>query len=316
MSEDEGKEARAVRRMLAPLTTRPPVLAPERQAVVWQQIQARRHAPRRVGWGWPALGAAATAAAALALWAQRSEPLNPAALPAPEVAVAAGTGLVDQARPLPSGARVDVAGQLTVLEPGPEVVRLRLEAGQVTSHVPHLAAGQRYRVETPAAAVEVRGTVFTVHRLPGDATEVSVAEGRVEVQPVGALRPVHFVSAGERWTAWPANPAGQSAAQAAGDADQALDIQVALAWDAPAGLARQNRLVALGHTLDAQADAERSAHFWAALGPQAGPHAEEAAFREAAALLRAGHRAEAQAAGAGFRARYPSSAFVAETLAW
>ncbi|MEZ4467432.1 MAG: hypothetical protein R3F43_24055 [bacterium] len=47
-----------------------------------------------------------------------------------------------------------------------------------------------------------------------------------------------------------------------------------------------------------------------------GPHAEEASFRHADALRRAGRLAEARTAAAAFRQRFPQSPRAAETTRW
>ncbi len=56
---------------------------------------------------------------------------------------------------------LDEHGSLEVLSSG-EDQHVRLSSGQVRSQVTRLSAGQRFRITTPDAEVEVRGTRFTV----------------------------------------------------------------------------------------------------------------------------------------------------------
>ena len=74
---------------------------------------------------------------------------------------------------------------------------VRLYEGTITLDVEHLAAGERFRVLTEDAEVEVHGTVFTVEAHADAIDAVHVTEGRVEVRRQTEV-PV-FLGAGERW---------------------------------------------------------------------------------------------------------------------
>ena len=75
---------------------------------------------------------------------------------------------------------------------------VRLVSGLITVEVAPLRAGERFRVVTADAEVEVRGTAFDVEA-DGDRLQlVRVLHGVVEVRPRGA--PVVVLRAGERWT--------------------------------------------------------------------------------------------------------------------
>ncbi|HEU5056362.1 MAG TPA: tetratricopeptide repeat protein, partial [Kofleriaceae bacterium] len=78
-----------------------------------------------------------------------------------------------------------------------EVVRLR--QGRVAVAVEHLARGERFRVVTGDAEVEVRGTSFDVVVERDELVEVVVHTGLVEVRPEG--REAIALHPGERWRA-------------------------------------------------------------------------------------------------------------------
>ena len=76
-----------------------------------------------------------------------------------------------------------------------EVVRLR--QGRVAVAVEHLVRGERFRVVTGDAEVEVRGTSFDVIVERDQLVEVVVHSGLVEVRPAG--REAMSLHPGERW---------------------------------------------------------------------------------------------------------------------
>ncbi|MCB9580001.1 MAG: FecR domain-containing protein [Polyangiaceae bacterium] len=79
--------------------------------------------------------------------------------------------------------------------PGDDIVRLT--DGELTVEVLHLELGERFRVITGDAEVEVRGTAFDV-RVEHDALRsVRVLHGRVEVRHAG--HPAVILAAGESW---------------------------------------------------------------------------------------------------------------------
>lgn len=312
----EHDEADAVRRLLAPMKAQPHTLTPDRQAAIWQRIEAARVRPARV-W-WPVWALAAAAAGAV-VWLGTLRPvvdLPVGAVPTPPPVDREITHEINEiagSRVLPSGARVEVAGQVRAIQATADMTELFLARGRVTSRVPPLGPQQGFHVQTPAAQVTVRGTVFTVEHAD-QATAVQVAEGRVQVQPAGE-RGWRLLEAGQRWTVQPATATGLEAARAAGDSAQALEIQALLASSTLEGLERQNHLLRIGRALDAQ-NAEAAMVHWQRFAEDPGPHAEEVAFRHADALRRVGWLTEARAAAARFREAFPQSVRAAETLAW
>jgi TolA-binding protein len=141
-----------------------------------------RRVGRRVSYVIPALAAVAAillvSAAGLAWWASGSETQGSAAHPEYLATIHAQ----DDAR----YARVSGAPN--------EIVRLH--QGRVTVAVEKLAAGQRLRVLTGDAEVEVRGTVFDVEARDDVLVLVRVIEGVVEVRRGGTTT---VLQAGERW---------------------------------------------------------------------------------------------------------------------
>ena len=240
----EHDEADAVRRLLAPMKAQPHTLTPDRQAAIWQRIEAARVRPVRV-W-WPVWALAAAAAGAV-VWLGTLRPvvdLPVGAVPTPPPVDREITHEINEiagSRVLPSGARVEVAGQVRAIQATADMTELFLARGRVTSRVPPLGPQQGFHVQTPAAQVTVRGTVFTVEHADA-VTTVQVAEGRVQVQPAGE-RGWRLLEAGQRWTVQPATATGLEAARAAGDSAQALEIQALLASSTLEGLERQNHLL-------------------------------------------------------------------------
>ena len=143
-----------------------------------------------------ALGGALAAAAVLAAWWSWSR------WSAEESAAVAQAGPPRATIQSSSGAHFEhtrVAGPPAGDAPGvvDEVVRLR--QGRVAVSVEHLARGERFRVVTGDAEVEVRGTSFDVVVERDVLVEVVVHSGVVEVRPDG--REVILVHPGERWRA-------------------------------------------------------------------------------------------------------------------
>ncbi len=84
----------------------------------------------------------------------------------------------------------------TLLSPSPDEV-VRVDHGAVVVQVAALGSGERFRVRTTDAEVEVRGTVFFVQVDQGKLTLVRVSEGVVEVRP--EKRPIATLHAGDSW---------------------------------------------------------------------------------------------------------------------
>ena len=144
-----------------------------------------------------AAGGALAAAAALALWWSSSSSRS-----AGEGVVATDVGPRRATIQSSSGAHFEhtrVLGPSAGDAPGvvDEVVRLR--QGRVAVAVEHLERGERFRVVTGDAEVEVRGTSFDVIVEDDRLVEVVVHTGVVEVRPDG--REMISLHPGERWRA-------------------------------------------------------------------------------------------------------------------
>jgi TolA-binding protein len=166
--------------------------------------------PRR--WAWQ-LAAPAAALAAIVWWAW------PAPEPGPERRAARGHLLAHD------GARYMIAS-------GPPEEIVRLVEGTLTVEVDPLRSGERFRVVTGDAEVEVRGTAFDVSAAGDRLRSVRVIHGAVEVRPAGGT--ALMLGAGQSWDATALGPrtdAGQAATAAADDAVAAAD---AFAADAAA----------------------------------------------------------------------------------
>ncbi|MGZ3418963.1 MAG: FecR domain-containing protein [Polyangiales bacterium] len=139
------------------------------------------------------------ASVALAFFALRGRPAPRAPVPEPSVpsALAAGHRLVVPADghgelALPSGSRIEAFAktELQVSSLG-ATQSFSLDAGEARFHVKKLAGGERFLVHTADAEIEVRGTVFTVGIVEGDAvcgsrTKIDVVEGVVDVRHDGS----------------------------------------------------------------------------------------------------------------------------------
>lgn len=314
----ETPEDTAVRQLLAPMRAHRPQLTPDRQAAIWTRVEAQTIVRRRP-WGWVVAAAAVLAIGGALAWTTQR-----AAVDEGTIAQASGTPsapaplerVVDRSVTLPSGAQLAVQGEVRVAAATETITRLTLTRGAVTSRVPTLPAAGRYVVETPTAEVEVQGTIFRVALLETTATEVAVQEGRVEVRARDA-RQARGINAGETVIIESTSPDGARRAEARGDLVQAFDIRRALLERRPDDLTRRNRLLSLGHAIDQRASAFAVA-FWrraAAMHPT-GVHADEFAWRHAAALRQAGRLNAARDAAARYRQRFPDSPRAAETRDW
>jgi TolA-binding protein len=131
-----------------------------------------------------ALGGALAAAAAIVVWIG----VRPAPSPAPTHTVAvAGKRQAIMAMGKATFTRGDWPDYIVTLDDG----RISVEVAQVQD-------GERFRVITSDAEVEVRGTKFEVEAAHGKIAEVAVREGRVEVR---ADSRVIILAAGETWSA-------------------------------------------------------------------------------------------------------------------
>jgi TolA-binding protein len=76
---------------------------------------------------------------------------------------------------------------------------VRVSEGTLHLKVHHLNQGERFRVVTSDAEVEVRGTAFEVRARDNRLLAVRVTEGLVEVRPTG--RPIMLLGPGKEWHA-------------------------------------------------------------------------------------------------------------------
>jgi TolA-binding protein len=97
--------------------------------------------------------------------------------------------------------------------------KVKLEDGRIDVRLSKLPGGDRFRVVTADAEVEVRGTQFVVGADHGSIASVSVGEGRVEVRWMHE-QPV-FLSAGQTWS--PTRTAQRDEGQLAPPAQQTSD---------------------------------------------------------------------------------------------
>lgn len=226
------------------------------------------------------------------------------------------------------------AEQIAVGAQPDEIVRL--SGGTITVEVAPLGPGERFRVITGDAEIEVRGTVFDVTAAGDLLVAVNVISGEVVVRPAGAGEVV--LAAGDRWS----RPSDREPKRAAhldareerpGTAgagrpfeppvpepssnDGEPPIGGATAAAQPGNPQQQAfeegwRALRSGKTLDAAAAFGR-----AAAGVD--PIAEDAAFWEAVALSRAGAQDRARGALQEFVARFPGSTRAGEAgtmLGW
>lgn len=243
------------------------------------------------------------------------------------LAVAAAVALVSVAaiRPDSSDPQAPIAGDQALVpsvvrrgvvhpEPGArftlvgdqpdEIVRLR--DGTVLVEVASLHAGERFRVVTGDAEVEVRGTAFEVVVAADRLRAVRVRHGRVEVRR--GVDPLIVLAAGQRWDAEPitvpsvisSEPAHNDRARSpvAARSDRPAPVT------SPAEVAFQEGVAALnsGNTGAAATAFERTIAMNAN-----GPLVEDARFWLAVARARGGQRAGAIRAFEDYLALHPRS---------
>jgi ferric-dicitrate binding protein FerR (iron transport regulator) len=98
----------------------------------------------------------------------------------------------------PQNGRVATLGpaQFALIGARPDEI-VRLEEGTISVEVKRLGPGERFRVRTGDAEVEVRGTAFEVTALGDRLAGVRVLHGRVEVRPAG--RAPSLLQVGQSW---------------------------------------------------------------------------------------------------------------------
>ncbi len=178
-------------------------------------LPPQRSAGRRRGWGLAITAIAAGLAGVALVWSTGSEPSRapiakrrvPSQAPvAPVAPVAPKTAR--HAPEVPQDQRTNLAtvhgtGEATFerktlsLPSSPTDEVVYLNDGVIRLDVRPLQKGERFRVITPDAEIEVRGTSFRVAVSSGRLLEVEVLSGRVEVRPKGQSK--RTLSAQERW---------------------------------------------------------------------------------------------------------------------
>jgi TolA-binding protein len=218
-----------------------------------------------------------------------------------------------------SGARVDHRSHLP-----DEVVALR--DGKIALEVAPLRPGERFRVVTDDAEVEVRGTAFDVVSSQGQLVSVHVTHGRVEVRP--ATGPLVVLTAGQQWsrpenadTAAAPKPSAPVIARSVPPAKTAVPTSREATHVAPSGASSTPRAPSpapVGATSPTELafrrawDELRANHPDAAAldfarVPAGAPLGEDAMFWRGAALARAHRPAEAAQVLQAFLASFPSS---------
>jgi tetratricopeptide (TPR) repeat protein len=215
-----------------------------------------------------------------------------------------------------------------------EVVLLR--QGEITVEVEHLAEHERFRVLTGDAAVEVKGTVFSVTAADDRLVAVAVARGQVAVRVLG--RDSVTLGPHERWDRPLAEQSLRPASRDSIDLFKRRNgpsAQFGHARDRRLGLVRSDRPTAKA-TAPQSAAETAFADGWQALRSQrladaaaafsraveaAGdqPLSEDAWFWLAVCQARIPRPAEAKATLAAFITRFPHSPRIgeaADTLGW
>ena len=211
---------------------------------------------------------------------------------------------------------------------------LRLDDGTIVIEVAALPSGERFRVTTEDAEVEVRGTRFQVSASRGKLTGVTVASGRVEVRSAGGGRVV--LDPGDEWVsgAGEVNDRGATSEEAESKGKPTRPPGMSRLPRARGGeRARRPR----GRSIDSpqaahasfdwawsllrQGDALRAAALFAEVERTSGDGdiAEDALYWRSVATARAGDRRAARALFENFLRRFPASSrtgAAAAALGW
>jgi TolA-binding protein len=226
---------------------------------------------------------------------------------------------------------------------------VRVSEGTLHLKVRHLNPGERFRVVTSDAEVEVRGTAFQVRAHENRLLSVRVSEGLVEVRPTG--KPIMLLGPGNEWHAQETPPAQPPAVVSVETPRPATSAPARIAYAAPKSAATPRardiaepearpesngtpplsekpapspaptdaveRQFQLGWSALRAHNHKEAARAFAVAASQAGeqPLAEDASFWHAVALERAAHDEAARTALAIFIARYPRSPRVGEASA-
>jgi hypothetical protein len=229
---------------------------------------------------------------------------------------------------------------------------VRVSEGTLHLKVNHLKPGERFRVVTSDAEVEVRGTAFEVRAHENRLLAVRVSEGLVEVRPAG--KPIMLLGPGDEWHRQeaPAAPSPTTTAVEPPRPAVAASPPARLAYASPKTTAPRARMEVavppeatpappadgrptpeekpkpaptdvaerqfqLGWSALRAHNTKEAARAFAAAASHAGeqPIAEDASFWHAVALERTAHDEAARTALAVFIARYPHSPRVGEASA-
>lgn len=302
-----------------------------RTEILSRAATAPRASAAKTATGWRPLTAVAIGAAAAIAFVVWSLPdASRAPAPAGRASTVAAAALRATVSPA-AGARFERLGA----QPDETV---RLVDGTLDVEVARLGRGERFRVLTADAEVEVRGTRFQVTAARGQLLLVHVTHGRVEVRQ--GAGPTAVLGVGEDWTR--ANAARASVELGALDRGSPAVAVVAASLRSTPRVQPVRALPAVAGPV-APTGAEQSAapvgadvlafdEGWTALragdasaaaeafdramsaNPR-GPIAEDASFWHALALGRAGRRASAAQAFASFLGRFEASARAGEASA-
>jgi hypothetical protein len=181
---------------------------------------------------------------------------------------------------------------------GPPDDVVRLDEGAIVLEVAPLSRGERFRVLTRDAEVEVRGTRFQVSAAGGELLAVSVSHGRVEVRSPGGGHAV--LEAGDEWVR-----GAPGAAEPAASPKPPVAVEPSAARAAPAARASFDRAWALLR----QGDPRQAATLFAEVEvlAQGRGIAEDALYWRAVAIARTGDGQEARRLFGDFLGRFPGS---------
>jgi TolA-binding protein len=203
------------------------------------------------------------------------------------------------------------AARFTRVQAPPDDV-LRLDDGTIVLEVAPLPSGERFRVTTEDAEVEVRGTRFQVSASRGKLTQVTVASGRVEVRSAGGGRVV--LDPGDEWVSGAGEINGRAAIS-----KEAAETR----GNRPGGAESTGQRASFNRAWSVlrQGDARRAAELFAELQRTSGDSdiAEDALYWRSVATARAGDRPAARALFESFLRLFPASSRTGEAataLGW
>jgi TolA-binding protein len=209
-------------------------------------------------------------------------------------------------RPSVATLRAIGAARFTRAQARPDEI-VRLDEGTIVLTVERLTAGERFRVQTDDAEVEVRGTRFQVSASRGKLTAVTVSSGRVEVRSPGGGHVL--LDPGDEWVRGADEPETARHRVASTIASSSRHAR-----PSPPSFDRAWSLLRQG-------DARQAATLFEEVVRTAGDRdiAEDALYWWAVATTKAGDRAGAQAIFERFLRRFPTASRAGEAavaLGW